>query len=97
MANILATSVYVFGQGETEFVTLAVPFANDGRYYLQRLDIRGTTIVLKLMQVETAINSTSTMAWDGKRFVWAGPAGTGEFSPNGGGGIYTSSHGTELR
>jgi hypothetical protein len=63
-----AKSVYVFGQGDTDFLTLAVPFANDGRYTIERVDLQGKTIVLRLMEVATGIDSIMTMTWNGERF-----------------------------
>jgi len=63
-------SVYVFGQGDTMFFPMDVPFANDGSFDLVRMvpTADGRTIELTLRDRATGDEDSHTLTWNGKRF-----------------------------
>ena len=56
-----ATSVYVFGQGDTMFVPLDVPLANDGRYDVQNVTLTGDTLTITLTVRATGATEIHTL------------------------------------
>jgi hypothetical protein len=64
-----ATSVYVFGQGDTVFVPIDVPFANDGGYDVTDTTFDGHTLSLALTLRATGATSVQKLIWTGSRFT----------------------------
>jgi hypothetical protein len=63
-------SLYLLGQGESSFVTLSIPFANDGTEQIEPdgWKLEGTQLTVHLRHKTTGALRTLTLRWDGSRF-----------------------------
>jgi RNA polymerase sigma-70 factor (ECF subfamily) len=63
-------SLYLLGQGESSFMTLGIPFANDGTEQIEPdgWKLEGTQLTVNLRHKTNGTHRTLTLHWDGSKF-----------------------------